>query len=191
MRVALDVFNLGDISLEGLIHLHGPQVVFQEHRYLIYSHFYDGEMVVDLLSRLCDTNVTAERDAEYLQTLRELADALLSLPTPWVTVIDDDHFDYVTACRKDVENLDSKALFGIFIAIAYIYERVNNGSHSETFEEFLPNYFQWILSAKNNGGFFDDTEPNLEAELNHCGFSGAQKAFIRSWINNSLRIVDA
>lgn len=190
VRVALDVYQMGGISLQELIHLHSPQVVFQEYHYLLYRHLYDGEFVVDVLSDFCTDKTTPHDDVECIKLFQELADALLPLPTPWMTVIDDSSFSYVTMCQRELPNLDSKALFGIFICIAYIYERVNGDYHSsERFENFLPTYFQAILKARNDDGIFDDeTAQNIEMEFQKCGFSDAQKEFIREWIDGPIII---
>jgi hypothetical protein len=191
VRVALDVYKIGEISLRDLIRFHGPQVVFQEHRNLIYTFFHEGELAIDLVSDWCNRNTTSQQDAECVEQLRELADALLPIPTPWMTVFDDSSFSYFTHCNKEIVNLDSNALFGVFIGFAYVYERAN-GHHysSENFEKFLPEYFQSIITARNNGGIIDDeTEQQVNIELEKCGFSQAQKDFVKKWVNDSLGII--
>ncbi len=191
VRVALDAYYLDRVSLNDLIRWHGPRIAFEQHHCLIYSHFYNGVMVVDTLSDLCRENTAEEDAAACVQELRELGDALLPVPTPWLPEFDEESFTWRATCSRDMSGLDNRALFGLFVAVAFNYEQVNHNSFEEPFAQLLPEYFGHILAARNMKYDWadDEVEESIKPDLDKCGFSEAQRYFVWDWVNGDRYLI--
>ena len=196
VRVALDAHYMGKLSIKDLITFHGSQVVFRQHSYLLYTFIYNDEIILHLLKDLCDERTSPERYAVCLEDLQSLADVLPSSLTPWVTITEEesDYFSYMRICHRTLANLDNKSLFAVFIGLVFMYERsttISGFSDPGEFNDFLPDYFHWVLTARRYNRLFDDDEEaeraqGVEAELKKGGFTDAQKKFIQNWIDDRL-----
>lgn len=195
IRVAIDLFNAGRLSLGELIQLHGARCLFVEtHRFSI-PNIYDGELAPHWLSDLMHPKGKKVNPAKLIENIRGAGRELIQFETPWLKMDSPNDTWMISQSPQTIVAADPEFLFGTLIIMCFLYERwftLGNDffGSTEDFETPFPDYFRWIFIARLSDEYFEDIDERVEEELNKCQFSDQQKEFIRAWCRDEISLVN-
>jgi hypothetical protein len=191
--ICLEMYFSDYISLQDLLRWHGTQSLFQQYNYIVYDWLYKQEVAPGLVSDLCDQDTTSTWRDESLKYIEEMGVALLTTPTPWAEIIDDDHLWMMTKCHAGEVALSGDRLFGIFAILAFMHERWYehfpsiDRVNSREFETLFPDYLYWVFIARGDSEYVEAEK--IEEELKRCGFSSEQREFVEQWASQQISVI--
>ena len=210
VNVCLNAYHyLNIVSIENIIKWHGLRSIFQDINFSLFAVGWISlsEFIVDYFTiNLYDSAKPIETNHKRLRELREVSRAFLSYTLP--LKIKKSELKNINSVFDDFEmkqigsninvtttiQLDSQDIFGLFGLFAVMLEASNYPKLLEEAVRLIAeseiaffDFIRWTFIARFDPEVIDD---KVKAELDRCGFSPEQQAFVWRWIRREMNLVE-
>ncbi|MCP4347212.1 MAG: NACHT domain-containing protein [Desulfobacterales bacterium] len=197
-RACLESFHRQRINISKLIEWHGTEKMFEQFGYNVFSNMWTIPIAESLITLLLQKPHFYGDSIAFnrLNTnLEEIYVALFNSYESWTSIQFDickkDNFIWYLIHEeyKEVEQplkLSSDAFFAAFVLIAVALE-MKHGDFNRIKNAPLHffDFLRWVFIAR-----FSKVESNkVQSELDNCGFTDKQQAFVWGWIRKEFDLV--